>query len=31
MKLKALREMRGMQQKELAINLHVSQPTVCDW
>lgn len=29
--IRELRENRGMQQKELAIALNVSQPTVSDW
>ena len=29
--IRELRELRGMQQKELAIALKVSQPTVSDW
>lgn len=30
-RVRELREARGMQQKELAIDLHVSQPTISDW
>lgn len=30
-KIRQLREQRGMQQKELALELNVSQPTVSDW
>lgn len=30
-RVKELREQRKMQQKELAIDLHVSQPTISDW
>lgn len=30
-KIRKLREQRGMQQKELALELGVSQPTVSDW
>lgn len=30
-KIRQLREQRGMQQKELALELSVSQPTVSDW
>ena len=31
MRIKELREMKGLQQKQLAIDLGVTQPTVCDW
>ena len=31
LKLKELRENRGMQQKELAVDLGYSQPTISDW
>lgn len=30
-RIKELREERGIPQKQLAIDLHVSQPTVSDW
>lgn len=30
-RVRELREAKGMQQKELAIDLHVSQPTISDW
>lgn len=30
-RVRELREARGLQQKELAIDLHVSQPTISDW
>lgn len=30
-RIKKLREERGMQQKELALDLGVSQPTISDW
>lgn len=30
-RVRELREARGMQQKELAIDLHVTQPTISDW
>lgn len=30
-RIRELREAKGMQQKELAIDLHVSQPTISDW
>lgn len=30
-RIRELREAKGMQQKELAIDLSVSQPTISDW
>lgn len=30
-RVKELRELRGISQKELALELHVAQPTVSDW
>lgn len=30
-RIRSLRESRGLQQKEVAINLGISQPTVSDW
>ncbi len=30
-RIRELREANGLQQKELAIDLRVSQPTVSDW
>lgn len=30
-RVRELREAKGMQQKELAIDLRVSQPTISDW
>ena len=30
-RIRSLRESRGLQQKELAIELGISQPTVSDW
>jgi repressor LexA len=31
LRIKELREEHGLQQKMLAIDLNVSQPTICDW
>lgn len=30
-RIKELRQRKNIPQKQLAIDLHVSQPTVCDW